>query len=197
MSRKRKVDKDELYRMLAEGKSVKECAKHFGVSSPAISQHKKDLGSFVVTDVQLASAGRIVDEHLNTVQQLQQINADAHELLEICMRWLRGEPEALQILESQVRKVRIGKSEKFVDEYKFKDPREIALKAMQRIESQLRLQNETLALLTNVKAIHEFQQDVIRILKEVVPEEIADEFCRKWDKSRAVPRLLQLTKPRA
>jgi hypothetical protein len=150
----------------------------------------------VVTDVQLASAGRIVDEHLNTVQQLQKINNDAHELLDLCMRWLRGEPEALQVLESQVRKVRVGKDEEFVNEYRFKDPREIALKAMQRIESQLRLQNETLALLTNVKAIYEFQQDVIRILKEVVPREVADEFCRKWDKSRAIPRLLQLTKPR-
>ena len=44
------------------------------------------------------------------------------------MRWNKEAEVAIQILESQVRKVKIGKSEDFVKEFKFKDPRELALK---------------------------------------------------------------------
>jgi len=40
------------------------------------------------------------------------------------MRWNRGDEEALQILESQVKMVRIGQGEavEWIKEYKFKDP---------------------------------------------------------------------------
>jgi len=194
-----KVDKDELYQLLAQGKSVTECARHFGVNHAVISRWKKRFGTIVAMDVQLASASRFIDEHLNTVAQLQKVNQDAHELLDLCMRWVRGDDGAIQVLESQVRKVRVGTGEdaEWVKEFKFKVPREIALAAMKRIESQLRLQNETLALLANMKAVKEFQEDVIHILKEVCPPEVADEFCRRWDKSRTIPRLLQLNRPRA
>jgi hypothetical protein len=51
---------------------------------------------------------------------------------------------ALQILENQVRKIRIGKGEnvQWITEFKFKDPREIALRAMQEIREELKLQME-------------------------------------------------------
>jgi hypothetical protein len=193
---KAKVDLTELYQMVAEGKTGKAIAEYFGVSQGYISQLKKQMGKAAAMDVQLVHAEKFIDEHLNTVAQLRKINEDAHELLDLCMRWVRGDEEAIQILETQVRKVRVGRTEEYVDQYKFKDPREIALKAMQRIEAQLRLQNETLSFLANLKAVSEFQQDVIRILRDVCPPEVADEFCKRWDKSRALPRLLQLDRPR-
>ena len=49
---------------------------------------------------------------------------------------LRGDSEALQILESQVRKVKVRGSEEEIKEYRFKDPRELALKAMQEIQEE-------------------------------------------------------------
>ena len=199
-----KIDKDELYQMLAEGKTVTECANHFDVTTAAISKQKKKLGDLVAQDIQLASAGRFVEEHLNTVAQLRKVNDDANELLDLCMRWIRGDKEAIQVLETQMRRVRVGSKEDFVTEYKFKDPRDVALKAMAEIRGQLRLQNETLALLTHVKTIQEFQQDLIQTLKgldEILIEKginfrASDEFCKRWDNSRTIPRLLTLTKPR-
>ena len=190
-----KIDKHLLYQMLADGKSVNQCAEYFKVSPAAISKTKKQWGTIIARDIQLESAHRFVDEHLNTVAQLREINNNAHELLTLCMKWVRGDNEAIQVLESQVRRVRVGDTEEFVNEYKFKDPREIALKAMQRIESQLRLQNETLALLSHANAITEFQNELIQLLKEVDPK-VGHEFCRRYDKSRTVQRLLQLNKPR-
>ena len=191
-----KIDKDKLYQLLAEVKSVKQCAEHFNVTPPAISIAKKKLGNIIAKDIQLQSAHRFVDQHLDTVAQLRKINDYAHELLDLLMRWVRGDKEAIQILEDQVKKVRVGDQEEFVKEYKFKDPKDLVFKAMQRIEAQLKLQNETLALLSHMSAVHEFQQELIQILKEVAPE-ISDEFCRRYDKSRTVQRLLELNKPRA
>lgn len=182
--------------MLANGKTVNQCAEYFSVSPAAISKAKKHLGKIIAKDMQLESAKRFVGEHLNTVDQLKKINNDAHELLDLCMRWIRGDDEAIQVLESQVRKVRVQGKEQFVDGYKFKDPREVALKAMQRIEAQLRLQNETLAMLTEMSAIYEFQQELVQLLKEIDPE-VCNEFCRRIGQRQTLRRALQLDSPRA
>jgi hypothetical protein len=64
------------------------------------------------------------------------------------MRWNRGDDDALQILESQVRKVRIGKGENTeeITEYRFKDPRELALKTMQEIKVDWKPLTHTIGL---------------------------------------------------
>ena len=50
----------------------------------------------------------------------------------------------MQILENQVRKIRIGKGEnvQWITDFKFKDPREIALRAMQESREHFKLQME-------------------------------------------------------
>ena len=60
--------------MLAEGKPVNQCAEYFGVSSAAVSKAKKRLGVVVAKEIQLESASRFIDEHLNSVAQLQKVN---------------------------------------------------------------------------------------------------------------------------
>ena len=62
----------------------------------------------------LFHAGEIVTKEINAVEQLQKINSYANELLDLLMRWNRGDEEALQILESQVRKVKVRGSEEEV-----------------------------------------------------------------------------------
>jgi len=153
--------------MLRAGKTVKECAKFFSVTPGAISQAKKEINVNVIKSVALENAHRVVDKNLKTVDQLQKINHNANELLDLCMRWQRGDDEALQILESQMKKVRIGKTERFVEEYKFKDPREIALRAMGEIRNQLRLQLEIFQALYDMKAVQEFQEEVLTAIGEV------------------------------
>lgn len=189
-----KIDKKELRRLLQAGKGVNECAKHFNCSPAAVSKVKKQLGRIVAKDVQLETVHRFVNEHLDTVGQLRKLNNSAHELLDSCMKWLRGDDEALQVLETQVRKVRVGRGEdaEEVTEYKFKDPREIALRAMAEIRGQLKLQNETLAMLAEVKAVHEFQQELIQILRQV-DSRVCDEFLDRIDKRSALRRAIRLT----
>lgn len=167
-----KIDKVKLHQMLSQGKSGVECAQHFGVTPGAISRARKELSVAVVKNVTLESAHKVVEKELDLLDQLYRINSDAHEMLDNCMAWMRGEDEALQVLEGQVRKVRVGNGEdaQEVTEYKFKDPREIALKAMQRIEAQLRLQFDIYERLYGMQGSAEFQREVMQVITEADKE---------------------------
>jgi transcriptional regulator with XRE-family HTH domain len=166
---KPKIDIIRLDRMLQAGKTQHEIAQHFGVTDGAISKAKKQLSACIVKNVALENAHKIVNQNLNAVEQLQKINDYANELLDLLMRWNRGDEEALQVLESQVstKQVRIGKEVEFIKEFKFRDPRELALKAMGEIRGQLNLQLEIFKTLYDMKAVEEFQQEVLEAIGEV------------------------------
>lgn len=180
-----KIDKIKLSQMLRSGKSQRECAKVFGVTEGRISQVLKELNINVVKNVALETAHKVVDKHLNTLEQLQKINSNANELLDLLMRWNRGDSDALQILESQVRKVKVKGSEEEVTECKFKDPRELALKAMAEIRGQLNLQIEIFKTLYDMQAIAEFQQEVLQIISEV-DQNARDTIIRRLQDRRAL-----------
>jgi hypothetical protein len=182
---KPKIDRVKLNQMLRGGKSQKEVAQFFKVSEGAISKAKKELNVAVVKDVALESAHKVVGRHLDTIDQLQKINTHANELLDLLMRWNRGDDGALQILESQVRKVKVRGSEEEITEYKFKDPRELALKAMAEIRGQLTLQLEMFKALYDISAVAEFQKEVLATIAEVAPD-VRDKIIFNLQKSRAV-----------
>jgi hypothetical protein len=180
-----KIDKVKLSQMLRSGKSGKECAKVFGVTEGAISQTKKELNISVVKSVAMESAHKVVEQNLNTVVQLQKINNYANELLDLLMRWNRGDGEALQILESQVKKVKVRGSEEEISEYKFKDPRELALKAMAEIRGQLSLQLDIFKTLYDVQTVADFQKEVLTAIGEV-SSDVRDNIIRRLKESRVI-----------
>ena len=169
MAAHNKIDFNELHQLVTQGKGTNEIAKIFNVTPGAVSQAKKRLKIAVVKNVTLEAGHKVVSQNLDAVAQLQKINKDANELLDLCMKWQRGDKEALQILESQVKRVRVGKTEKFVEEMKFKDPRSIALAAMKEIRGQLNLQLEIFKTLYDMEAVAEFQAEVLTIIGEVEP----------------------------
>jgi hypothetical protein len=61
----------------------------------------------------------------------------------------------------------------------------LALKAMNEIRGQLRLQNETLSMLAEMSATIEFQEGLIQLLKEI-DSNVKDEFIRRLSKRRAL-----------
>ena len=166
---KPKIDLNELAEMLNAGKTQTEAAKYFKVSNAAVSLAKKKIKDGIIKNIVLESAHRVVKKNLDAISQLQKINEDANEILDLLMRWNRGDSEALQILESQVatKKVRVGDQEEFVKEYKMKDPRELALKAMAEIRGQLNLQLEIFKTLYDMRSVEEFQGEVLSIIGEV------------------------------
>jgi len=182
---KPKIDRVKLNQMLTSGKSQREVAQVFGVTEGAISKAKKELNINVVKSVALENAHRVVDKNLDAVTQLQKINDYANELLDLCMRWQRGDKGALQILESQVRKVRIGKTEQYVEKMKFKDPRDLALAAMREIRGQLSLQLDIFKTLYDMEAVAEFQREVLTAIGEEEPD-VRDRIIKRLKEDRAL-----------
>jgi len=167
---KPKIDRVKLNRLLRSGKPQKEVAQVFGVTVAAVSKAKKELNISVVRNVAFESAHRVVSANLDTVAQLAKINRDANEILDVLMAWGRGDEKALQILESQVRKIKVGNSEEEVKEFRLKDPRELALKAMSEIRSQLSLQLDVMKTMFDVESIRDFQHECLEAIAEVSPD---------------------------
>jgi uncharacterized protein YerC len=184
---KPKIDRVALDQMIRDGKSQKDIAQVFGVSEGAISKAKKELKIAVVKNVSLESAHKVVAKSLNTLEQLQKINSHANWLLDLLMKWNMGEPEALQILETQVtnKKVRVGDKEEFVREYKFKDPRELALHAMQEIRGQLSLQLDVFKTLYDLNEVLSFQREVLEVIGDV-SKKTRDEIVERLKERRAL-----------
>jgi hypothetical protein len=149
-----RIDPKKLAELLRQGKSQAECARHFGVSDAAIHKARKKINLNVVKNVALENAHRVVNKNLDAISQLQKINEFANELLDQLMRWTRGDGEEVQ----------------FVTEYKMRDPRELALKAMAEIRGQISMQVEILQTFCNMKAVEEFQQEVLEAIGSVTPE---------------------------
>lgn len=183
MNRK-KINDTKLLDLVDRGYSQVDIAWSFGVSKQAVNKRIIELRGRTSKVVAVKKIEQVVERKLDAMEQLQKINDDANEVLDLLMRWQRGDEEALQILESQ-KMVKVGKDEEPVIEYKLKDPRELALKAMAEIRGQLRLQLEIFAALYDMKAVQEFQQEVLSAIGEASPE-TRDAIIYKLNKKRAI-----------
>ena len=188
----KKISNLELERLVSEGNGVSEIARKLKVSKGAVSKRLKALKVAITQNVALHHAGEIVEKKLDAIAQLQKINDYANELLDLLMRWNRGDKAALQILESQVasKKVRIGNREESVKEFKFKDPRELALRAMQEIRGQLSLQLEIYRALYDMAAAAEFQKEVLTAIGEVAPD-VRERIVCNLQKARVIRSTLE------
>ena len=86
--------------------------------------------------------------------------------------------------------MRVGKNEEEVIEFKLKDPRELALKAMAEIRGQLKLQLEIFQTLYDMKAVQEFQEEVLSSIGEAAPE-VRNAIIGRLAKKRALRSTLK------
>jgi len=190
----KKIPIIQLEKLVREGNGVSQIAKKMGVTKGAVSKALKKLNTAVSKDVALRSAPEVVGKKINAIEQLEKINLYANELLDLLMAWNRGDNKALQILESQIttKKVRVGKKEEFVKEYKFTDPRQLALRAMAEIRGQLEVQMELFKTLYNAEEVAAFQQIVMEEIGSVSPETKA-RILQRLNERRAVRSTLSFS----
>ncbi|MBC2744152.1 MAG: hypothetical protein HGJ93_14185 [Desulfosarcina sp.] len=183
----KKLSTAELLRRVDAGDSFADIANDHGISRQAVQKRVRKLRGKTTKAIVSKKVEQIVDRKLDAVDQLQKVNEYANELLDLCMAWGRGDKKALQILESQrtTRTVRIGDEEIDVQEFKFKDPRELALKAMAEIRGQLKLQLEIFQALYDLKAAAEFQEEIITAIGEVSPD-VRKQIIHKLNQRRAI-----------
>jgi len=165
----KKINDTKLVRLVDDGLTQAEAARKLGVSRQAVSKRLIELRGRTTKVIAVKKIEQVVDQRLDAMAQIQKINGNANEILDLLMRWQRGDDEALQTLESQ-KKVRVGKDEEEVVEFKLKDPRALALKAMAEIRGQLRLQLEIFQTAYDVQANQEFQREILAAIGEASPE---------------------------
>jgi len=181
------IDIEEMARLLDEGKTGADCARYFGVSPSAVSKTRKRIKSGIVRHVATERAPAMVDRGLDIFDQLNQINSDAREILDLCMRWQRGDDVAIQIMESQVRQINVGTRDEpeIVEEFKFKDPREIALRAMAEIRQQLGLQKDLFKQLYELQEVRLFMDVVLEVMRNASPE-LCDKLLAEFKRRQLV-----------
>jgi predicted transcriptional regulator len=167
--------------------SQSESAKELGVSRQAVSKRLQELRGKTTRVVIAKKVGDVVDRKIDAMDQLSKINEYANEMLDLLMRWNRGDSEALQVLESQVRtkKVQVGDEIEFIKEFKMKDPRQLALQAMAEIRNQLKLQLDMFQALYDLRAAQEFQDEILTAIGEVDPD-VRTKIIRKLGEKRAL-----------
>jgi predicted transcriptional regulator len=192
--RKPKIDRVKLHEMASKGVSQSKMAAAFQVSQAAISKALKEMEKETTKCLVIPktsaekSASTVIHKSINASDQLLKINKNANELLDLLMAWQRGDEVALQVLECQVqtRMIRVGKEIEHVREFKFKDPRELALKTMEVIKGQLQLQLEIFKTLYDMEAFKEFTAAFLRVMARKDPQ-ARDEMIQELQKERLFP----------
>ena len=87
------IDDNQLLQLIRNGDTVTEAARKLGVGKAAVSKRLKALNVAINRNVTIRAAHKIVDREINALDQLQKINRDANELLDLLMRWNRGEDD--------------------------------------------------------------------------------------------------------
>lgn len=189
------INDRELLRLIDKEKmSQSAAARKLCVSRQAVNQRLKELRGKTTRVVVAKKVEKVVDQKLDAMAQLQAINQHANWLLEHVMAWVKGDETAIQVLEKNARLVNVGTKDapEWGTEYRFKDPHEIALKAMAEIRGQLKLQIEIFQALFSLQAAEEFQNTVLEVIGEVEPH-VRNEIIRRINEKRSVRGVLRYT----
>jgi uncharacterized protein YerC len=186
---KAKINRVKLSRMLRDGKSQKDIARAMGVSEAAISKAKKELNLAVVKSVSLESAHKIVETNLDTIAQLLHVNEVANQLLDE----LTGEDHIINRMVQAVQAFIEFEANPTKDNSKHlktiikmvNSEKNTAIKACDQILKQLNFQLEIYKTLYDLKAIQEFQQEVLNTIAEVSPK-VRNDIIKRLKERRAL-----------
>ena len=149
---KPKFSDTKLKQLVNDGLNCTQIAKRLGVTKGAVSQRLKSLKLSVAKDITLIRAGEVVRKEINAVSQLQKINDHANGLLDLMMVCVNGDEAAKEAAAAKLGPMGRG------------DPKELALKCMQEIRSQLKLQLEIFQTLYDMQAVADFQREVLQAI---------------------------------
>ena len=185
---KPKIDRVKLNQLLNSGKTQREVAQVFGVTEGAISKAKKELNISVVKSVALESAHKVVDQNLDTIAQLQKINQVTNQLL----NELTGDDKVIDRMVKVVEGSLMDEGDPIKQRAQIKrvilqvnQDKNTALKACAEIRGQLKLQLEIFQTLYDMKAVQEFQQEVLTAIGEASPE-VRNAIISKLNEKRAI-----------
>lgn len=185
---KPKINDTKLLYLIDEEKlNQSQAARRLGVSRQAIHKRLQKIKGKTTKVLVVKKVEKVVDQKIDAIDQLQKINSDAREILDLCMKWQRGDPVAIRIMESQIRQINVGTREDpiMIEKARLKDPREIALRAMSEIRQQLEFQLKLFQALYSVQEVEEFMKTVLEVMREVDPD-VRREIVRRLNDKKSV-----------
>ena len=141
-----KINPEELQRLLAEGRSQADAARHFGVSEAAISQRIQKLKILTSRVVALEKAGDVVDQKLDANARLERVQRVIDE--ELC--WAVDQAQ-----------------QPGADRTALQDT---ILRLAAEVRQQLGLQLSITKTLVDLKVVREFQRSVVEVIAEESPD---------------------------
>ena len=141
-----KINPEELQRLLAEGRSQADAARHFGVSEAAISQRIQKLKILTSRVVALEKAGDVVDQKLDANARLERVQRVIDE--ELC--WAVDQAQ-----------------QPGADRTALQDT---ILRLAAEVRQQLGLQLSITKTLVDLKVVWEFQRSVVEVIAEESPD---------------------------
>lgn len=164
-------------RMLRNGKTQAECARHFGVSESAVSQARKNLNTNVVKSITLENAHRVVRNRLDAAEQINEINRRTFDLIGLLQNWIEGD-------ESAIETIRKSHSIKRVQ---YQDPKLLYLKCLAEVRQQLELQRKIFETLYDLQGAEFFQNSVLEAIGEASPD-VRKKIIEKLSQRQAIRR---------
>jgi len=166
----KKISILELEQLVREGNRVSDIARKLGVSKGAVSKRLKSLNVAITREASMHHAPAVVEQRIDAMAQLEKIN-----------RVIEGELDQIQN--------ELGNatgSER-------RELQEIQIKHSAEIRKQLGLQLELFRAWYDVKAISEFQIEVLNSIREAAPD-VRARILSKLQEKRALWSILDLSR---
>jgi hypothetical protein len=176
----RKIADVQLEQLVREGNGVSQIGRILKVAKGTVSRRLKQLKIGINKNVTLHHAGEVVKREINAAAQLQKINDHANELLDLLMVCVNGDEAAKEAAAVKLGAMGPGN----------KDPKEMALKCMQEIRSQLRFQLEIFQTLYDMQAVADFQREVLQAIGDA-DLETRDQIIRNLRERKAIRSTLE------
>ncbi len=170
--RPHKFDWEVMKTLLGQGKSPIEVAKELNVSVPAVRYAIKEKikKSAVVSTITFEKGREVASRHLDTLKELQQTNEYTHEIRDLVIKAIRGDKNAIAILNID-------------NKFKRKDPLEIFVKVNAQVIEQLSFQSNIFKTLYTVQQIDEYQDEVEATMEEMEPG-LRNKFLKRLKEKR-------------
>ena len=195
----RKIDLVKLRILHGKGLTHGAMAKQLGVDRSNVTRHLKKLGLAAVRNVVVEQAPKVVAKSLDAIDQLCHINRVVLHILDE----LTGEEQTTNRMVQAVQAVLDYETEPTKDKLKdlkalilrINQEKNTAIKAAAEIRAQVGLQLEIFQTLHDIKAVQEFQQELIQLLGEIDPK-ARNEFLKRIDERAALQRAITVSKPK-
>jgi len=184
MAYRNKIDQLKLLDLKRQGYSLQRMAKYFNCSGAAICKAQRKLSVSVAKSTALEVAHVITSENIDSLKELNKMNAIANEMLGEINAALKGDPEAVAAVERQ---------NAIKGNIKIIDLREMSIRLMGEIRRQLDLQRNLFQTLCDYQAIQRFQMEVISIITSEVDDETKKRIIDRLKNNRLLRQSVRFT----